>query len=203
MDLFGIYKTDEKVTEEIVSGVNGLIYNGQFISEEEEKTLINFIDNQPWLDDLKRKVQHYGYKYDYRARKINQSYKIGELPEWSELIVNRLLKQNIIDFTPDQLIINNYEPGEGIAMHIDCEPCFSDTIISLSLASDIVMDIKKADSKDKHIILLKRRSILIFSGESRYLFEHGIASRKSDSFNGTKRLRDRRISLTFRKVILE
>ncbi|WP_348714956.1 alpha-ketoglutarate-dependent dioxygenase AlkB [Tenacibaculum sp. 190130A14a] len=186
-----------------MSQINGLVYKEHFITEAEERTLIDIIDKQPWLSDLKRRVQHYGYKYDYRARKINQSFRIGELPNWSKPLCDRLLNQGVIDFRPDQIIINNYEPGEGIAMHVDCEPCFSDTIISLSLASDIVMNIKSVNSNDKLGMLLQRRSLLVFSNDSRYLYEHGIASRKSDKFNGTKRNRERRISLTFRKVILE
>ncbi|RLJ60906.1 alkylated DNA repair dioxygenase AlkB [Lacinutrix venerupis] len=203
MDLFGTYKTDEEVNEELVSQINGLVYKEHFLTETEERTLIDIIDKQPWLDDLKRKVQHYGYKYDYRARKINQNFRLGELPDWSKGLCDKLLSKGVVDFIPDQIIVNNYEPGQGIAMHVDCEPCFSETIISLSLASDTVMDIKNIKSKEKISILLKRRSLLVFSNESRYLYEHGIASRKSDKFNESKRNRERRISLTFRKVILE
>lgn len=203
MDLFGTYKTDEEVNEELVSQINGLVYKEHFLTETEERTLIDIIDKQPWLDDLKRKVQHYGYKYDYRARKINQNFRLGKLPDWSKGLCDKLLSKGVVDFIPDQIIVNNYEPGQGIAMHVDCEPCFSETIISLSLASDTVMDIKNIKSKEKISILLKRRSLLVFSDESRYLYEHGIASRKSDKFNESKRNRERRISLTFRKVILE
>ncbi|MCL5246841.1 alpha-ketoglutarate-dependent dioxygenase AlkB [Cellulophaga sp. 20_2_10] len=203
MDLFGTYKTDEEVNEELVSQINGLVYKEHFLTETEERTLIDIIDKQPWLDDLKRKVQHYGYKYDYRARKINQNFRLGKLPDWSKGLCDKLLSKGVVDFIPDQIIVNNYEPGQGIAMHVDCEPCFSETIISLSLASDTVMDIKNIKSKEKISILLKRRSLLVFSNESRYLYEHGIASRKSDKFNESKRNRERRISLTFRKVILE
>lgn len=203
MDLFGTYKTDEEVNEELVSQINGLVYKENFLTESEERTLIDIIDKQTWLDDLKRKVQHYGYKYDYRARKINQNFRLGKLPEWSKDLCDKLVSKHVVDFIPDQIIVNNYEPGQGIAMHVDCEPCFSETIISLSLASDTVMDIKNIKSKEKISILLKRRSLLVFNNESRYLYEHGIASRKSDKFNELKRNRERRISLTFRKVILE
>lgn len=203
MDLFGIYKSDDEVNQEIISGISGLFYKEQFISADEERWLIEEIENKPWLNDLKRKVQHYGYKYDYRARKITQSFRIGDLPEWSKKIYDRLLEHHIIDFRPDQLIVNNYLPGEGIAMHIDCEPCFGDTIISLSLESDIEMDLKCIKSQKKSSIFLKRRSLLVFRNEARYLYEHGIAPRKTDNFNGKKRSRERRISLTFRKVILE
>ena len=44
--------------------------------------LLSRIDNQQWLGDLKRRVQHYGFKYDYRERKVNLELRIGALPEW-------------------------------------------------------------------------------------------------------------------------
>ncbi len=54
------------------------------------------------------------------------------------------------------------------------------------------------NDKTKHAILLKPRSLLVFKNEARYKWQHGIAARKSDN----KIIRNRRISLTFRKVIL-
>lgn len=203
MDLFGIYKSDDQLVNELIDSIEGLSYYPRFISESEELELIKAIDNADWLNDLKRKVQHYGFKYDYRARKIDESFRIGALPRWSEFIVERMQEKKIIDYSPDQLIINNYEIGEGISMHVDCEPCFTDTIISLSLLSDIVMDFKRLNSNQKENILLQIGSLLVISGDARYKYEHGIAQRKSDMFNERKRDRQRRISMTFRKVILE
>lgn len=202
-DLFGIYKHDEELIQEQIEKVNGLNYYPNFLSLEEEQEVLNEVDSQEWLGDLKRKVQHYGFKYDYRARKIDESFRIGPLPSWSEAIIKMMRGLGVIDFQPDQLIVNNYEPGEGIAMHVDCEPCFTDTIVSLSLGSDVVMNFKELKSSKKYEILLQRRSLLVISGESRYDYEHGISERKSDVYNETKRVRRRRVSLTFRQVILD
>ncbi|MEY4902758.1 MAG: hypothetical protein RLZZ292_573 [Bacteroidota bacterium] len=63
------------------SDIEGLTYVPNFISSQEEKDLINHIDNEIWLTDLKRRVQHYGYKYDYKARRIDINMKIGNLPD--------------------------------------------------------------------------------------------------------------------------
>lgn len=87
-------------------------------------------------------------------------------------------------------------PGQGIASHIDCIPCFSDTICSLSLSGGCVMEL--TNYKEKRFIALQPRSLLILKNEARYKWQHGIAARKSDN----KIMRNRRISLTFRKVIL-
>lgn len=202
MDLFGIYKTDDQLITEQVNSIDGLEYYPRFITREEEIKLVETIDSKEWLSDLKRKVQHYGYKYDYRARRIDKSFRIGTLPTWSKFVIDRIIKNGIIDNGPDQLIINNYEVGQGISPHVDCEPCFSDTIVSLSLFSDVVIDFKHLKSTKKESILLQRRSLLVMSGEARYNYEHGIAPRINDVFNNKKRQRERRISLTFRKVVL-
>ena len=103
MDLFGIYKSDEEVNREIISKVKGLKYEEEFISTDEERALIEDIENQPWLDDLKRKVQHYGYKYDYRARRINQSFKIGEINQ-----VCMYGKLHIVNLYHYHLFIHNF-----------------------------------------------------------------------------------------------
>lgn len=202
MDLFGFTKSDDELNAEIVAGIDGLKLIPGFISVEEEKKLLKAIDAEVWLDDLQRKVQHYGYKYDYRARRIDESFKLGDLPKWSHLLAERIENEGTINYRLDQLIINNYEPGQGIAMHIDCEPCFEDAIFSLSLGSDIVMNLQRASSSEKIEILLKRRSLLVISGDSRYKFYHGIANRRTDNFNEEKRPRHRRVSMTFRKVII-
>lgn len=55
--------------------------------------------------------------------------------------------------------------------------------------------------RKKHV-LLPRRSLLILRGEARYFWSHAIAPRKLDQIDGQVVARDRRISLTFRQVLL-
>ena len=51
-------------------------------------------------------------------------------------------------------------------------------------------------------ILIEPRSLIIMQGEARYNWRHGIAKRKSDKFEGQILKRARRVSLTFRTVII-
>jgi alkylated DNA repair dioxygenase AlkB len=163
--------------------------------------LIEQIDAEKWLIELKRRVQHYGYKYDYKARKIDESMQINQIPSWADFMVQRL--KNDIGFNPNQLIINEYEPGQGIAPHIDCVPCFEETIVSISLLSAWVMDfISREDKNLKHPILLAPKSIVIMQKDARYLWQHGIKPLKADYWQGKKIPRGRRVSLTFRTVKL-
>ena len=128
--------------------------------------------------------------------------RLGNLPDWLTPLSIRLFKEGYFDKMPDQVIVNEYEPGQGITSHIDCEPCFEETVVSISLASDCIMDFTHQLTLDKIPVLLERRSAVILKGESRHNWQHGIAMRKSDNIDGMAFKRSRRVSLTFRKVIL-
>ena len=185
-----------------ISMIQGLTYVPNFIDKEEVKHFIESINAEPWLNDIKRRVQHYGYKYDYKARSIDYSMFIGTLPRWAMIMAQRLFDEKYISELPDQLIINEYEPGQGIANHVDCEPCFGDTIISISLGSSCIMDFINLRTKQKVEVMLESGSLVVLNGEARHNWTHGIAQRKSDYFKGIKTERRLRISMTFRKVIL-
>ena len=47
-------------------------------------------------------------------------------------------------------------------------------------------------------VLLRRRSLIALSGESRYTWQHGIENARVHKFGGRRIYRDRRVSLTFR-----
>src|SRR5258707_12887107 len=67
--------------------IPGLTYRANFIDQQCHDTLLEKIDGENWLQDLKRRVQHYGYKYDYKSRRIDQSMRLGALPEWISPVV--------------------------------------------------------------------------------------------------------------------
>jgi alkylated DNA repair dioxygenase AlkB len=206
LDLFGNNKTDKEVILENAKQINGLKVFFDFITKKEESELLNNIDKNEWLSDLKRRVQHFGYKYDYKARRIDKTFYIGEIPNWMTVLCNRLQEQKIIAFNPDQAIINEYVDDQGIASHIDCEPCFGDTIISISLGGQCVMNFQRevtTKEQDKIPLLIPARTLIVMTEEARFNWYHGIPSRKSDKFNSEVHKRQRRVSITFRKVILE
>lgn len=184
-----------------LSSIVGLKYIRDFIGQEKHDNLLREVDSQPWLTDLKRQVQHYGYRYDYKARRVSYSMRLGPLPAWAAEIAELLCDQRLVPESPDQVIVNEYQPGQGIASHIDCQPCFTDTIISLSLGSPCVMDF--THTQQIIPVLLESRSIVVLQAEARYKWLHGIRARKTDQYHGKAIKRDRRVSLTFRKVIID
>ena len=182
--------------------IDGLEYRTDFITSAQELELLSHIAEEPWLGDLKRRVQHYGWKYDYRARSLNYDMYLGPLPEWIKFIADKLVHEQLISEAPDQVIINEYKPGQGIANHVDCEPCFGDTIISLSLGSACAMNFIELSSKTKQEFILRPCSVVAISGDSRYKWSHGIPARLADEIDGVRVNRALRISMTFRKTIL-
>jgi alkylated DNA repair dioxygenase AlkB len=181
--------------------VPGLTLIPDYLTPEDHDRLAAVIDQQPWRADLQRRVQHYGYRYDYKARKVEPSMYLGPLPGWAAELAGRLQREGWFTVAADQLIVNEYEPGQGISAHVDCVPCFGETVVSISLGSACVMELSR--SKRKVSILLQPRSALILQGEARYRWTHAVPARKSDRIEGQLLVRSRRLSLTFRTVRLE
>ncbi|MEM9278088.1 MAG: alpha-ketoglutarate-dependent dioxygenase AlkB [Pseudomonadota bacterium] len=178
------------------------LYIPNFINSAEAGMFTNMIDGSDWRHDLKRRVQHYGYRYDYRSRSVMDADYLGPIPEWISGINRRLVSEGIFAQLPDQMIVNEYEPGQGIAAHVDCVPCFANTIASLSLGSSCEMVFSHQKSGNKKSVILEANSLLVLCGEARYDWTHSIPARKSDLIDGIRVSRSRRLSLTFRNVML-
>lgn len=190
-------EAEAKVIREFLD-IPGLSFCGGFLSLEDQCRILAEVDTRLWQNDLKRRVQHYGYKYDYTAREVNLSMFVGPLPEFAVEVARSLLDRGLIDELPDQLIVNEYEPGQGISAHVDCLPCFKNTIVTVSLGSVYEMDFINLETKEIRSTLLELGSALVMRDEARYAWAHRIQPRKSD--RGIRR--KRRVSLTFRNVIL-
>jgi alkylated DNA repair dioxygenase AlkB len=191
------------VGEEAMVDIPGLRYVTDYLDEAREDALIQTIDQQPWLSELRHRVQHHGYKYDYKRRKVTPEMYLGPLPAWLVPLCQELKDRGLMPRVADQVIINEYEPGQGIAPHIDCRDCFDDTIASLSLGSSCVMQFVRLKTQKTVPVFLGRRSLVVLSGEARHVWRHGIPPRKSDPFEGRVVARGRRLSITFRNVLVQ
>ncbi|KAJ8256777.1 hypothetical protein COCON_G00189290 [Conger conger] len=201
----------------------GLKVLEDFISSEEEAGLLEAIDWAPQTDTVTaqkalkhRRVKHYGYEFRYDNNNVDKDRPLpGGLPPFCDTVLERCLKENHIDVIPDQLTINQYEPGQGIPPHVDTHSAFEDTILSLSLGAKTVMDFRHPEGRSVAVVL-PERSLLVMKGEGRYLWTHGITPRKfdvvpagdgvssgavtSDPGDLTLSKRSTRTSFTFRRV---
>jgi alkylated DNA repair dioxygenase AlkB len=183
--------------------IPGLTYLPDYIDAAHEERLLAVIDRQTWLTDLARCVQHYGYRYDYKGRKVDPEMYLGPLPDWAAEIAVRLRQEGWFAEQADQVIVNEYQPGQGISKHVDCVPCFARTIASLSLGSTCVLEMAHGKTKQKVELLLQPCSLIVMEDEARYKWTHAVPARKKDVIDGRTWPRGRRVSLTFRKVLLD
>ena len=173
--------------------IPGLRYLASYITAAEEASLTHEIDRLAWDTTWDRRRQPYGAAYGGTRRPA------PPIPDWGRRLAERMFREGLAERPFDQMLINEYVPGQGIAMHRDYEP-YDRTVASLSLLSDCVMDFRRVQDKHRVSMLLERRSLVVLTDDARYEWEHGIARRKSDAWEGRRRLRARRLSITFRSL---
>jgi alkylated DNA repair dioxygenase AlkB len=185
-----------------VPSIPGLTYMPNYLAADEAAALIQRLDQHPWSTELRRRVQQYGYRYDYTRHSVTPDMRLGTVPPWLQAIAERVSHEGYTPAIPDQVIINEYLPGQGIADHVDCIPCFGDTILSVSLGSGCVMRFIHVVRRTSVSLWLAPGSLVVLQGEARYDWSHGIAPRTSDVVAGIRVPRQRRVSLTLRTVLV-
>ena len=170
------------------------------VTEAEERRILLRISQAPWLTDLSRRVQHYGFRYDYRNRSSGRHAPAPAFPRWAEAIADRL--QPFFDGRrPDQCIVNEYRPGQGIGMHADHET-FGPNVVSLSLGAAWPMNFRPRSVRpyargglaSDQVAVLPRRSALVLRDAARSAWMHGI-----DPAAGARQP-ETRISATYRTL---
>lgn len=173
------------------------IYIANYITSDEESQLLSYIKKATkWNTSLERRTLHMGYEYDYTRK--NTLIEAEPIPDWLEWLRQRVSESFGMNF--DQVLINEYIPGQGISKHIDNMVLFENVVVSITLGSQCTMVFEKVKSDKKIDILLERRSAVVLSGKFRDKWTHMIPARKSDKVDGKTVKRDIRLSITFRKI---
>ena len=186
------------------SSVEGLTLIENFVTVDEERALATLAATSGDETRLaRRRVKHFGYAFDYGTRDANLKV-VDEIPELAMEVLRRLPRE-----TPgyegamrcDQVTVNEYPRGVGLAPHVDTHSAFGDTILSLSLLGGTVMEFRTSGEAHR-AIYLPPRSLLVMHGESRYRWQHYIPHRKFDTLEGEAAPTPRddvRLSYTFRE----
>lgn len=177
----------------------GLRYFPDWLSTSDQKSVVDEIDSREFSSEISRRVQHYGYRYDYAERTVHESGSAPPIPPVMLEISERLLMEGHFTQKPTQVIVNEYLAEQGIAAHTD-RVAFGPSVATISLLESWPMTFKKAGHEDMDV-LLESGSLAVMTGESRYEWTHQIRARKFDQQGAMKVSRHRRLSLTYRTVL--
>lgn len=175
-------KNEICATDQAINKISGLIYRPNWIDAEAEEFLLQKIQEGNWESSLQRRVQQFGPRYNYTTRKVDAACL--DIPDWIKFL-------NLSDWfekDPEQIIVNEYEIGQGITKHVDAK-VFGPIIASLSLLSDTHLTMGQYRG-DEIKIPLERRSLVIMTGKARSEWYHYIAP-----------VKEKRISITFRTIL--
>ncbi len=176
----------------------GAVIVPDFVTPAEEERILLRISQAPWMTELSRRVQHYGYRYSYTG--TSRPVPAAPFPRWAEVMADRL-RERFGGTLPVQCIVNEYRPGQGIGMHADHRD-FGPVVASLSLADDWPMRFRPRSVRPyardgqpgDEVAVLPRRSVLVLSGAARGAWMHGIDRTDSARAAAT------RLSATFRTI---
>jgi alkylated DNA repair dioxygenase AlkB len=116
-------------------------------------------------------------------------------------LARRLHEEGHFDRRPDQVIVNEYLPGQGISAHVDHVAGFGPVVASISLLSASVMEFTRPENDTRVPVRLEPGSLCVMTGPARYTWRHAIPARKTDPDPTGRAPRGRRVSVTLRTVL--
>ena len=117
-------------------------------------------------------------------------------------VIDRLRAMGLMppSYRFDQCIVNDYADEDAeITPHVD-RACFDDVIVGISFGAPCVMTWDKMDRSRAHFeLILEEGSVLLFAGEARWRWRHGIGPRPH-VFGGKLLKGGRRTSVALRRI---
>ncbi|KAI3506631.1 hypothetical protein L1887_21191 [Cichorium endivia] len=199
---------------ERISEIKGLSLCRDFLIPDQQSTLLASILQEGWFSDASH----------------NQAMRFGDLPTWAKELTTCIREViQYSDYNPEsmkkdeqevifpsellhreplfnQLIVNSYQPGEGICAHVDLMR-FEDGIALVSLESSCVMHFSREvanNEKESQVripVYLTPGSLLLISGEARFEWKHEINRKPGfQKWDGLEIDQKRRTSITLRKL---
>jgi len=159
-----------------VGAPNGLYVLKDWITEAEERQIVEFVAKQGWSNDIssKRATQYYGFRYA-----TNGQWKTDEtLPnDWGVLksFADRI-EQEFPGVNIAQCLVNLYRKDTTIGAHRDRE---TPIVFGLSLVGDTNMIwTKMSDRSVKYEALIPARSLYIMCDDAAFDWMHEVPNRK-------------------------
>jgi DNA oxidative demethylase len=161
----------------------------EIISSTEEEELLARLKILHWKEVrmhgvvAKRKVVHYGLDYTYDSGAVSPT---DPPPKFLHSLLGRVA--DILNIPTNQIaeiLITHYPAGSGIGWHKDAK-VFGDAVAGVSFLSSCTMKFRR-EGYEVFKLELHPRSVYVFKGEARWLWEHSISSHKSERYSITFR----------------
>ena len=173
---------------------DGLSYRPDFISPEEEASLLGAVAALPFQEahykewTAKRRIVSYGGRYDFSRNKLLEA---GPVPQFLHSLRERIAQW--CDISPTRFshaMIAEYRPGTQLGWHRDV-PNF-DCIAGVSLSGPARMRFRpyppqKGKGRATLALDLQPRSVYMLRGTARWDWQHAISPTKSLRYSITFR----------------
>ncbi|XP_030543326.1 uncharacterized protein P8A3.02c [Rhodamnia argentea] len=211
-----------------IEEIDGLWLCGDFLSPEQQHSLLSAVEEEGWfIEASHNQAMRFGSLPAWAtglSNSIREAVLLGDLVPGFELSnadayedssLFPILPFELLGREPlfDQLIVNLYQPGEGICAHVDLMR-FGDGIAIVSLESPCIMHFTQVEDMrigskgengrqpmSKVPVYLAPGSLVIMSGDARYRWKHEINRKPGfQVWQGQELDQKRRISITLRKL---
>lgn len=178
--------------EDGADGPEGLLYRPDFLSPEEEETVVAFLEALEFHavtlrgQTARRTVRHFGYDYGYESARVAPGEPIPPELEWL-----RDRCAGLATVEPERLVealVSRYPPGAGIGWHRDA-PQFGPEVFGVSLLSGCRMRFQRGVRGERRVFErgLDPRSAYVLGGEARSAWQHSIPATKALRYSITFR----------------
>lgn len=166
-------------TFKIIDAPSDIYYIPNFISAEEEDEIVQKVYSAPkpkWTCLSNRRLQDYG-GVPHKRGMIPE-----EIPHWLHKYMDRIKNLGFFEkMTPNQVLVNEYLPGQGIMPHLD-GPLFSPVVTTISCGSHAILNFFDNTVKRDKIceFLLERCSLIVIKRDMYSEYLHSIDETKFD-----------------------
>ena len=154
----------------------GLTLILDFITEEEETTLLSFVSRgQKKKTKDRNSIKRFGSRVPYNGNVVSES-----VPAHYDVFCDKLIQQNLLTIKPDSVTLNEYLAGQGISPHIDSKGS-GEVITVMSLLSDARMKFER--NGNSFYVDLPRRSLVQMRDEIRHHWRHSVDPVQADRYS--------------------
>ncbi|MBD0290530.1 MAG: alpha-ketoglutarate-dependent dioxygenase AlkB [Thermoleophilia bacterium] len=157
----------------------GLRYRPDFVSEDEERSLLGFLAALEFREVVmrgqvaRRTVRHFGWDYGYESWALVPAEPLPDALRWL-----RDRSAELAEIEPhalSQTLVSRYPPGAGIGWHRDA-PMFGGTIVGVSLGTPARMRFQRTVQGTRRTweLPLEPRSAYVLAGAARSAWQHSI-----------------------------